>query len=230
MKKWLKILLVILVFAIISVAIFLILKAFNITNLSTLRSLINNSGDYSYIVYTLILSFLLVALCFVPLLNTTLAILGITLFGAKIAFITNMIAVFISSSILFFIGDKLGEKFASKLVGKKNLEETQNAIDHKSKFWLPILFVTPGVPDEAICLVAGITKIKYWHLLIVSLIYHAVEIGIFCFFGSDLINWSALSILEWVIVCNIFVIDLHLLTQLEKSLAKRKQNKNHPKN
>ena len=225
MNKWLKIFLVILTFALISVVLFLVLKAFGIANISTLKTLIANSGQYSYIVYTIVLAVVLVLFCFVPLLNTALAVVGIALFGAKVAFITNIIAVFISTSTLFLIGDRLGEKFASKLVGKKNLEETQNLIDHKSKFWLPILFITPGIPDEAICLVAGMTKIKYWYLILVSLLYHAVEIGLFCFFGSGLINWSNLSILDWIIVANLVIIDIYLLLKLEKFFASK--NKKH---
>lgn len=221
MNKWLKIILVILSFAIISALIYIILKTFNITNISTLRSIISKSGKLAYVVYTLILSAALILLCFVPLLNTTLAILGIAMFGAKIAFITNIISVFISTSVLFFLGDKLGEKFASKLIGEKNLEETQNLIDHKSKFWLPILFITPGVPDEAICLIAGMTKMKYWYLILISLIYHSFEIGVFCFFGSGLISWSSLTIVDWLILFNLVIIDLYLLIKLQKYLENK---------
>jgi len=225
MKKWLKILLVILSFAAISAVLFLIFKAIGITSISKLRSIISQSGRYGCVVYTIILAVALIAFCFVPLLNTTLAILGIALFGAKIAFITNIIAVFISTSVLFFIGDKFGEKFAVKLIGKKSLEETQNSIDHKSKFWLPILFITPGIPDEAICLVAGMTKMKYWYLILISLIYHSVEIGLFCFFGSSLIDWASLTLIDWIVVVNLFIVDLFLIVQLEKAFFAKKHKK-----
>ncbi len=221
MNKWLKIFFVILSFAAISVLLYLILKAFNIADTNTLKALINKSGKYGFIVYTIILIIVLVAFCFVPLLNTGLAVLGIALFGSKVAFITNIIAVFFSTTILFFIGDKLGEKFASKLVGKKNLEETQNRIDHKSRFWLPILFITPGIPDEAICLVAGMTKIKYWYITLISVIYHTIEIGLFCFIGSGIINWSALSIIDWFILINVILIDIYFLLKLEKYLENK---------
>ena len=225
MKKWIKISLVILGFAIISIFIFFIFKAFGITDFSTLKELINKSGKYGYFVYTLIISVMLITLCFVPLLNPTLSILGIALFGAKITFITNMIAVTISTSVLFVIGDKCGEHFATKLVGKKSLDDAQNAIDHKSKFWLPILFIAPGIPDEALCLVAGMTKMKYWYLLSVSLLYHAIEIGIFCFLGSSFIKWSSLSILDWIIIANIILIDIYLLIRFEKYLNNKQKNK-----
>lgn len=226
MNKWLKITLIILLFATISAVTFLILKVCNIADIQTLKNIIAKSGKYGFIVYTILLVLVLVAFCFIPLLNTAMAVLGIAIFGSKVAFITNIIAVFFSTTILFFIGDKLGEKFASKLIGKKNLEETQNLIDHKSKFWLPILFVTPGIPDEAICLVAGMTKMKYWYVTIVSVVYHVVEIGLFCFIGSGLINWSALSIFEWVLLANLVIVDVYLLTKFEKFLSNKTKQKN----
>ena len=224
MNKWLKIFLVILTFALTSILLYVILNFFNITSVSTLKTAITKSGKYGIIVYTLLLISTLVVFCFVPFLNEALTILGVVLFDTKVAFLSNLIAVAISTTILFFIGDKLGEKFARKLVGEKSLNEVQNLVDHKSKFWLPFLFIMPGIPDEAICLVAGMTKMQYWYLLLVSMIYHAVEIGICCFFGSGIINWSALSVLDWIVFINIILIDIFLLIKFEKYLEKKKNN------
>ena len=223
MKKWLKIVLVILTFAIISIALFFILKAFNITSISTFKNLITKSESCSYIIYTIITILVLVFFCFIPLLNTSLVILGISLFGSSIAFATNMIAIFFSTSILFIIGDKLGEKFAKKLIGEKSLNEAQNMIDTKSKIWLPILFIIPSIPDEALCLVAGMTKMRYWYLILVSMIYHAIEIGLFCFISSGLICWSSLSITDWFVLINVLLIDFFLLIKLEKYIINKKQ-------
>ena len=147
--------------------------------------------------------------------------LGIALLGGKIAFISNLIAIFFSTSILFLIGDKFGEKFAKKFIGEKDFIETQNLLDLKSKLWLPILFVIPIVPDEAICLVAGMTKIKYWYLLLVSLLYHSLEIGFLCFLGSNIINWAALTTFDWIMLTNIAIIDIVLLRKLEKFLENK---------
>ena len=224
MNKWLKIFLVIFTFALISIVLYLILKACNITSIGNLKSFINKSGKYAILIYTLILAISLITFCFIPLLNAAMTILGIVLFGSKIAFISNLLAVTISTTILFIIGDKLGEKFIKKLIGEKSLNEVQNLIDHKSKFWLPFLFIMPGIPDEAICLVAGMTKMKYWYLLLVSLLYHSVEIGICCFIGSGIINWSTLSVFDWILFINLILIDIFLLIKFEKYLEKRKNN------
>lgn len=225
MNKWIKIILVILTFAIISVALYLILQACNLTSLDKIKEAVTNSGKYGILVYIIIQIILLVIFCFVPLLNTTLIVLGIVLFGSKIAFISTLIAVFFSTTTLFFIGDKLGEKFAIKLIGEKDLHDAQNLIDHKSKFWLPVFFIIPGVPDEALCLVAGMTKMKYWYLLLVSMIYHAIEIGLFCFIGSGIVDWSALSLIDWFVLINILAFDIYLLFKLEKRLDIKKNNK-----
>lgn len=221
MKKWLKIFLVILSFAATSVAIYFILKAFNIASISTIKDLINKSGNWAILVYILILVFVLVVFCFVPLLNTALAILGIAMFGSVTALIANIITIIFSTTILFFIGDKLGEKFVARLIGKEALLATQNRIHNKSRFWLPLLFAAPGVPDEAVCLVAGMTKIKFFPFLLFSIFYHAIEIGLFCFVGSSLFNWGSLSFLDWVIVINVALIDLYLLHKLEKFLENK---------
>ena len=221
MNKWIKLFLVIIIFAAISTAIYFILKSFGITNISTLQSLILQSGKFAPVVYSIILTIVLISLCFIPLLNAALTLLGIALLGSKVAFISNIIAIFFSTSILFFIGDM----FAKKIIGEKDFNETQNLLDLKSKLWLPVLFIIPIVPDEAICLVAGMTKIKYWYLLLVSLVYHTIEIGFLCFLGSSIINWAALTTFDWLIVANLAIIDIFLLKKLEKYLEKKIKNK-----
>lgn len=220
MNKWIKILLVILGFAIVSIAIFFILKGFDITDINKLKTLIINAKQFSILVYILVQSILLIVLCFVPLLNTTLIVLGVIIFGPLTTFIACLISNLISSSILFFIGDKFGERLATMFISKEELEQAQDLIDHKSKLLLPIFFILPGIPDEALCLVAGMTKMKYWYLITISIIYHALEIGLFCFFGSGLINWSALSVIDWIILINCLIIDLHFLFTIEKKMKK----------
>lgn len=220
MNKWIKLLLVILGFAVASIAIYFILKAFGITNINKLKEVILDSKQFGVIVYFLILVTLLTLLCFVPLLNTALVIMGIVIFGPLTTFIVCLLSNLCSGTILFFIGDKFGEKIATKFVTKEELEQAQDLIDTKSKILLPIFFILPGLPDEALCLVAGMTKMKYWYLITISLLYHALEIGLFCFFGSGLINWGSLSIIDWIVFINCLIIDLYFLFKLEKKIKK----------
>ena len=216
MKKWLKICLIIILFAIISISIYFTLAAFDLTNISKIKTIIKSAGVFAVVLYILISSLLMTALCFIPLLNESLIALGLVLFSPITAFAACLISIVISNSLLFFIGDKFGEKLAIKLIGKEEFEKTQNLVDKKSKLLLPVLFLLPGIPDEALCLVSGITKIKYPYLLLVSLLFHIAEIGIICFLGSGAINWSALTILDWGVIINLIVVDIYFLFKLEK--------------
>lgn len=215
MKKWLKILFIILLFAGISVGLYFLLAALNITNIGTLRKIITSSGHYAIISYITITTLLLTFLCFVPLLNSGLIVLAIVLFKPEIAFILILSSTLLSNTLLFFIG-RFCKKFAKKLIKEADFNEIQVKITQKSKILLPILFILPGIPDESLCLVAGITNMKYWYLLLISTIYHSIEIGLFCFFGSGLIDWSTLTILDWIILLNVLVFDTAWLFKLEK--------------
>lgn len=218
MNKWIKITLVILGFALISVLAYLILNFLGITSINKLQKIIANSGPLAIIVYILISAILLTLLCFVPLLNSSLSILSLILFPTPIAFVGCLLATLLSNTMLFFIGDKFGEKVATKLVTKEELENVQNLIDKKSKILLPLIFILPGIPDEALCLIAGMTKMKYSYLISVSAIYHSIEIGLYCFIGSGLIDWAVLSLFDWIILINILIIDLYFLFKLEKKI------------
>jgi len=224
MKNFIKIFLVIILFALISVGCYFIFKLCGFSNISQIKEWILNSKKYSVIIYILLFSLSLILLCFVPLLNTSFVILGITIFGPLTTFISCMICNIISSTVLFFIGDKFGESVARKLVGKKDFERVQNLIDNKSKILLPILYIIPFFPDECLCLVAGMTKMKYWYLILISILYHSLEFGMFCFLGSDIINWSELSIIDWFVLINIVLIDIKFLLNIEKNIKNRKKD------
>jgi len=221
MNKWLKLILIFLLFASISIAIFVILKIFNITDINTLKTIIQNSGNFAVLVFILIQVFMLVVFCFIPILNATLVVLGIILFGPITAFISCLIAVVFSSSTLFFLGDKFGEKLACKLIGKEDLNKIQDLIDIKSKILLPLSFIIPGFPDEAFCIVAGMTKMKYLYFIAVNIFCHMIEIGLICFLGSSLINWAALTLIDWIMIVNLIIVDIYLLFKLEKYITEK---------
>lgn len=228
-NNWLKLLLVLLFFAIISVITYLILRAFGVADISSLRQLIENSNQYAILTFLLIEVSLFVLFCFVPVLNTAIVLLGCVLFGAKISFFISWFASIISSITLFFLGDKFGEKLATKLIGKKELEHAQDLVDHKSKLLLPIVFSIPIFPDDAICIVAGMTKMKFSFFIIVTIIFRGIDNLLVCFFGSGIIPWSELSIFDWIILINLIIVDIYLLFKFQKFFENHIKNRKNDK-
>ena len=229
MKNWLKLCFVLIIFALISVITYLILRACGIADIDSLRKLILDSKQYGILTFLLIEILLFVLFCFVPVLNTAIVVLGCILFGAKISFFISWIATIFSSIILFFLGDKFGEKIAIKLIGKKELENAQDLIDSKSKLLLPIVFTFPIFPDDALCIVAGMTKMKFSFFLIITIIFRGIDNLIVCFFGGGFIPWSELSTLDWIILINVIIVDIYLLFKFQKffeNYIKNKKNRN----
>jgi len=229
MKNWLKILLVVLAVAAISVAGYFILKACGVTSIEGLREIITKCGAWGWIVFITLFTLCSTLLCFIPGTSATFIAVAIVLFGALKAFIICTISVFLASSLMFILGNTVGEKAAVKLVGKESLEKAQNLLDMKSKMLLPLMFLFPVFPDDALCMVAGMTKMRYWYFAVIVLIFRTVGIATICFLGSGFINWAELSLVDWFVLINIVVLDIALIfkyqDKLEKFILRKKSRK-----
>ena len=147
-----------LVIVALSVGVYFALKALGVTDLEGLRELVERCGAWGWVVFILLFVISATLLCFMPGTSATFIAISIVLFGALYGFIISTISVFLASSLMFFLGNTLGEKTIEKLVGKSSLEKAQNLLDMKSKMLLPLMFLFPIFPDDALCAVAGMTK------------------------------------------------------------------------
>lgn len=228
MKKWIKITLFTLCLITLSVGIYFTLKALGITSVEGLRKIVSNFGVWGWLIFILLFVLSSTLLCFIPGTSATFIAVSIILFGAFKGFLISTLSVFLSSSLMFFIGNTFGEKVAIKLVGKDALEKAQNLLDLKSKMLLPLMFLFPIFPDDALCLVAGMTKMKFWYFSIVVAIFRTIGIATICFLGSGLINWSELSLVDWFVLINVCIFDLVLIFKYQNKIEKfilRKKDK-----
>lgn len=231
MKKWIKFGLILLLLAAASVGIYLILRSCGITDVNQLRDLIASCGAWGWIVFIALFTLSTTVLCFVPGISMTFITVSIILFGAMKGFLISSISVFIASTIMFWIGNTVGERAAVKLVGKDSLEKAQNLIDVKSKLLLPLMLLFPVFPDDALCMVAGMTKMKYWYFAIIALICRTVGIATICFLGSGFIDWAALSLVDWFVLINVVVFDIVLIFKYQNKIEKfilRRKSKQEP--
>ena len=220
MKKWIKISLIIALFVAVSIGAYFILKSLGVTSIDKLQELIASCGAWSWIVFTLLFIASSTLLCFIPGTSATFIGLSVVLFGAVKGFIICSVAVFLTSSLLFLVGNTLGEKAAIKIVGKESLEKAQNLLDMKSKMFLPLMFLFPIFPDDALCLAAGMTKMRYRYFALIVAIFRSVGVATICFLGSGIIDWSSLSLVDWFTVISVCVFWLILIFKYQDKLEK----------
>ena len=171
---------------------------------------------------------------FVPATTFTFTLLATGLFGPVIGFIVSAIGCFLSSMLMFFIGDKLGEPFVDWLIGKDIRIKTQERVSGRATVLVPFMLACPFFPDDAICMVSGLTKMKYWYFAICALLCRTIGVGVTAFLGGDILNYSSFSILDWFLFINIIIIDIVLIwklsTKVEEIVNKRKQIKDQEEN
>lgn len=229
MKRWIKILLTVVLFIALTVALYFVgFKG------DWIKPIVESTGFFGYIIYIIIQVIITTLMTFVPATTFTFTLLATGLFGPVIGFIVSAIGCFLSSMLMFFIGDKLGEPFVDWLIGKDIRIKTQERVSGRATVLVPFMLACPFFPDDAICMVSGLTKMKYWYFAICALLCRTIGVGVTAFLGGDILNYSSFSILDWFLFINIIIIDIVLIwklsTKVEEIVNKRKQIKDQEEN
>ena len=169
-----------------------------IDSVENLRAFISSFGGYSAILYV-VLQFIQVALLPIPSFITIGA--GVLLFGPLKAAILGLIGIISGSLFAFFIGRKFGVKAVKWLIGEKNLEKGLKFIEGKGEIFLTFTFIFPFFPDDIMCFVAGITKVKATFFVIMTFIVRTVTVFVSCFsLNNNLIPYNKLwGAIVWII-------------------------------
>lgn len=224
-KKIILIVSIILIICALSIGLYSLLKHFNITSINTLRNFISKFGAWSWIVFIVIQVILSVPIFVIPLEDELWVTLSILLFDNKFGFVISAIAMAITSAILYLLGRKLGVKIAEKIVGEKNLKEFQAKYDIKNKLSLPFMYLIPFIPHDMLCVSSGLSKIKFWYFILITIPLRSIEIVAICFLGGEFIVWKELRLFDWLILVNLALIDFVLLKKLQNFMENKLANK-----
>ena len=96
------------------------------------------------------------------------------------------------------------------------MQKYQNYLSVKGEIMLPILYAIPLFPHDTLCILAGLSKMKYWYFAPITLVMRSIEIASLCFLGSGIIDFGALTTFDWLVAINVLIIDVYLLLKLHK--------------
>ena len=245
LKKYLKILIVLLVVAAISVGLYFLLKHFGLTDEQKLKEFLINTKGWAVIVYILLRVVATIFLSFVPACSMIFDLLSVATFDYYppiVIFLICFTSVVITSVCMDLIGRFGGNKAIIKILGKEDYEEAKDLVQEKGMVYVPVMYLLPIFPDDAICMVSGATKMNFWvHLLEIVLCRGIGCATIVC--GLQIIpqelvnnlkefNWGYIgrNIIEYLRLGAVIVTYLGLLLWLarrvDKWLTKRLKSKN----
>lgn len=224
MKRWLKWTLTILVLIFLSTALY-----FAFFQSDWIQPIVRESGVFGYVIYLMLNVIITTLMTFVPGMTFTFTLLATQLFGTLNGFIVAAVSCFLSSLVKFFIGDKLGEPVIDWLVGRDARIKAQNLVSDRATVLVPVMLAFPFFPDDAICMISGMTKMKYWYFAIVALLCRTIGVGVTAFLGSNILNYASFTLLDWLLFINIILIDIWLIWKLsgyvEKLLRNRRERR-----
>ncbi len=152
-----------------------------ITSFDDLRQLILGFGGWGIISYIIIN---LLQCIVIPVPTTLTVLVGTAIYGPFIAFLYATIGVILGSSIAFLIGRYCSRPTINWVFGENKVEKYQNMLNKRAGLILFLTLVLPFFPDDIICMMAGISDIKYIKFLGISIIARGIGLATISFFGS----------------------------------------------
>ncbi len=174
-----------------------ILLKFNSVN--SFRDYISGFGKSAVLIFILI-QFLQVVILPIPSLITVGT--GVLMFNPLFGAIYSAIGIILGSITSFFMGKLFGSKLIIWLFGEKSLNKGLALIKGKDKIALSFMFLLPLFPDDLLCFIAGVVKMKNKDFCIIVFLTRIVSIFISSFsLNNSFIpynTWWGISI--WVLI------------------------------
>lgn len=168
---------------------------------------------YIYIVFFLLQIVVTALLSFVPATSMLFIGLGVVLFGGTWeCFVLCGSGVIVSSVLMDLLGRFGGAKIITKIFSKEDYDKATNLIATKGLVYLPIMYLLPIFPDDAICAIAGLSKVKFWYHLLCIVICRGIGVATIVF-GLNLIPFETFtSFYDYLLLGSCLIV--YLLTLL----------------
>ena len=105
-----------------------------------------------------------------PIPGQVLAVVAGYLFGVWWGTLYNMIGITIGSTIAFWISRRYGRAYVETIIHEETLARFDTISTDHGHPALFFFFLIPGLPDDIICFVGGLTNIPLWQLIILAVI------------------------------------------------------------
>ena len=185
---------VIMLFSVLSIAG--VFETFS--DMESIKKIILSAGYWGYLIYSLMLILNVVLL---PIPGFIFPLVGVAIYGPITAMIITYISFLIGSIIAFFIGRVLGQRAVNWCIGKENAEKYKTILGAKGNLLFVIMQILPFFPDDILCMVAGLTNMKFSFFITSMLILRPIYIVPVCLLSTgNIIPFSGWGIPVWIAI------------------------------
>ena len=147
-------------------------------DLNALRGLVGDSIILGPVIFIFI-QILQVVIPIIPGGISTAA--GVLIFGPYAGFIYNYVGICIGSIIIFLLGRRYGKPFILSMISDKTYNKYIGWLDKQNRFekLFALAIFLPVAPDDALCLMAGLTNISMKRYTLIILIAKPLSIFLY---------------------------------------------------
>lgn len=128
-------------------------------DMNTLRELVGQSTLFAPLIFI----FIQILQVVIPILPGGISLAaGVLIFGPVNGFLYNYIGIALGSIIIFLLGRQYGKPFVLRLINEKTYNKYIGWLDNQNRFdkFFALAIFLPIAPDDALCLMAGLTNIS----------------------------------------------------------------------
>lgn len=187
-----------------------------INSVEDLRELLDSAGPLASVVY-FVLQMMTVIIAPIPSNISMMA--GALALGFWKAMILGVLAVIAGSVIVFLAARRLGRNAVQRFMDRGTMEKYLPVIEEKQDMFLFLTMLFPFFPDDAICMLAGLTNISLKRFTVIMACTRPWGLVFAALLGSGAFSmpvwgWAAISIP----LAAIFILALKYSAQIENRL------------
>ena len=153
---------------------------------------------------------------FVPIPSMIITLTGVAIYGPILGSILCTTGVLLGSYSSFLLGKVFGVKIVRWIAGEDNAIKYADLISKKGKFFLIVAFLLPLFPDDMLCLIAGITSMKFKEFFWIALITRPIGVVCMSFFGGGyIVPFTGWGLFVWPFILVLAIVAVIVLTKYQ---------------
>ena len=138
-----------------------------LTDPAAIRDGLESFGPYAPVVFVVVQAIQVVV---APIPGQVLGFASGYLFGTVAGTAYSLLGAAVGSYVVFQISRRYGRTYVERAVDITLVEQFDGLAQRRGLVALFLVFLVPGIPDDAICFVAGLTELRIREMVAVSVI------------------------------------------------------------
>ncbi len=122
-------------------------------------------GVWAPVVYTLVVAAQVIV---APIPGSVFPPVGAAAFGPWVGLALLTLGLMLGSACVFAVARRWGRGLAIRLTGEATFDRYAGIVAANGGLWLFLIYLLPLLPDDAVCAVAGLSRISFRRFLLLS--------------------------------------------------------------